>query len=665
VLFVLDDFHWGDLPSVKFLDSALRNLGELPLMVVALGQPELHEMFPTLWARRGLFELRITGLSRRSSESLVRDVLGGDVSGDVLGRIVEKAQGNPFWLEELVRAEAESEEAPEAIVLLAQARLERLESNARLVLRAASVLGRRFWDAGVAALLGSKLSGVQLARLLASLEESEVVTGRAPNQPSGQREYEFCSTLLRDAAYGTLTEADRQRAHYAAAVWIEQQGYTDAVALAEHFEKGCSTARALAWYQKAAQQALSGNDWHAARERAGRARAAGAQGEQLMSLSFVEAEASKWLGDNEGALGRSLEVLDLSEPGWPQWCRACGEAIATAGKLGRDSVYRTLAAGLLSAAPEPDNLASLMTALSRGATQLVLCGEQTLAAQLLERVEKLCELGEPPAAAMGWILEARAVHAGAMDRASERVALAEAAADQFELTGDMRNACLQRISVGFACVEVGAYARARGALSEGLEVAKRMALSNSIPIARAQLGRALLHLGKLEPARALLHEASTELDRHGNNRLAGAVRCYLAALLLKQGNLREAERVAGEAVAILKSVPSLRPSALATLVMVLLEKGQAGRVLAIAREANAGVGAETRLNFGEALVRLSLVLALQATGHDEEAESCLRSAQSRLLQRAALISDPALKDGFLTAVPENARTIQLAESLQL
>src|SRR5262249_44745523 len=52
VLLVLEDLHWGDLPSVKLVDGALRNLADRPFMVLALARPDVHLQFPQLWAER-------------------------------------------------------------------------------------------------------------------------------------------------------------------------------------------------------------------------------------------------------------------------------------------------------------------------------------------------------------------------------------------------------------------------------------------------------------------------------------------------------------------------------------------------------------------------------------------------------------------------------------
>src|SRR4029079_19598181 len=72
VILVLDDLHWGDLPSVTFADAALRCAASLPLLVIAAARPEVHERFPHLFAGRDLEEMRLPGLTRKAAEKLVR-----------------------------------------------------------------------------------------------------------------------------------------------------------------------------------------------------------------------------------------------------------------------------------------------------------------------------------------------------------------------------------------------------------------------------------------------------------------------------------------------------------------------------------------------------------------------------------------------------------------
>src|SRR5262249_31320173 len=107
VVVVLEDLHWGDLPTVKVVDGLLRNLRDVPLMILASARPEVHDLFPNTWLQRGMVELSLSELTPKASEKLVREVLGEGVAEATLRRIVDAAGGNPFFLEELVRAEAE------------------------------------------------------------------------------------------------------------------------------------------------------------------------------------------------------------------------------------------------------------------------------------------------------------------------------------------------------------------------------------------------------------------------------------------------------------------------------------------------------------------------------------------------------------------------------
>ena len=112
LLVVFEDLQWGDLPTVRFVDAALRNLHESPLMVLALGRPELGTLFPSLWVERSPTEMRLGELSRKAAERLIKEVLGASVSPDLVARVVDRAGGNAFYLEELIRAASPRAAAP-------------------------------------------------------------------------------------------------------------------------------------------------------------------------------------------------------------------------------------------------------------------------------------------------------------------------------------------------------------------------------------------------------------------------------------------------------------------------------------------------------------------------------------------------------------------------
>src|SRR5262249_13837243 len=143
LLLVLEDLQWSDRPTVQFVDAIARRVAELPFMVLALARPDVDVVFPRLWSERGVEHIRLRGLTRRAAEKLVREALD-DADDELVARLVDRAAGNAFYLEELIRsvAEGHGDRLPETVVAMVQARLEGLELEARHVLRAASIFGQ-------------------------------------------------------------------------------------------------------------------------------------------------------------------------------------------------------------------------------------------------------------------------------------------------------------------------------------------------------------------------------------------------------------------------------------------------------------------------------------------------------------------------------------------
>src|SRR5262249_35770544 len=147
--------------------------------------------------------------------------------------------GNAFFLEELIRAVAEGargDALPPTVLAMVQARLEELEPGARRVLRAASVFGDVFWRGGVRALVGE--DDADLDAWIEHLVAHEVVARRLPSQLRDEQELAFRHALWREAAYATLTEADRRLGHLLAARWLRAAAAPAPLVLAEHFDRG-------------------------------------------------------------------------------------------------------------------------------------------------------------------------------------------------------------------------------------------------------------------------------------------------------------------------------------------------------------------------------------------------------------------------------------------
>lgn len=291
IILVLEDLHWGDLPTVRFIELALESFRERALLVVALARPEVHDVFPGLWEEHGAHEIRLGALGKRAAERLVREVLGERASDTVVERLVHVGAGNAFYLEELIRSVAEGREGalPETVVAMAHVRLEALSPDARRMLRAASIFGAVFWRGGLFELLAG--TEREIDAQIDELLEREVIVRTGRWTFRGEEEYAFRHALLRDAAYSSLPARDRVLGHLRAACWLETVGETDAATLAEHFERGEDRERAVAYYVRAVEQALAANDFRAVVARSVRALDLGPSADQRRSLHAARGRA--------------------------------------------------------------------------------------------------------------------------------------------------------------------------------------------------------------------------------------------------------------------------------------------------------------------------------------------------------------------------------------
>ncbi len=668
LLIVLEDLHWGDLPSVQFLDLALRQLADQPLMVLALSRPEVNDLFPNLWSERAPQPLPIGELSRKAGEKLVRHVLGEQVDPKVVRSVVDRAAGNAFYLEELIRAvvDGKGDALPETVLAMVQERLERLEPEVRRVLRAGSVFGQRFWRGGMIALLGGERAAESLGSRLDELCERELITRRGDAKFPGEEEYVFRHALVRDAAYMTLTESDRQLGHRLAGDWLDRAGESDAMTLAEQFERGGDAARSVRWYQRAAEQALEGNDFATAITRAERGIAGCAEHDEVRGvLRRVQAEAHKWLGEYALADIAAREAMSVLPRGTPAWFSAAGEAVMAAGRLGHYDALAELALWLTEGLGAEAEGAQLIAVL-RAVVHLLHAGRYELAAGLLDRVAPAADArGGTDPLVSARCHQARGHRALVSADPGEYLEHIASAAAQFERAGDLRSACLQRSSYGYGCMEVGAYAESETALRAALAAAEHMGLHNVIADAKHNLGLTLARRDHLGEARIVEQAALDAFQSRGDRRMEGGSRLYLAEICAMAGDLETAEAHARAGLEVLSTTPPMRAYALAVLAHVDLLRGRVASALTSTREAIAVMEQLGSLETGESLLRLVHAEALHANGETVAARSAIVAARARLLARASKVSDPARRATFLENIPENARTLTLAREWDL
>jgi tetratricopeptide (TPR) repeat protein len=641
---------------VSAIDAALRVSAERPLTVIGFARPEVSDTFPSLWSERSVQPIPLSPLSKRAAERLVRDVLRY-AAPPLVDKLVERAAGNAFYLEELIRTVSEGrEDLPATVVTMVQSRLGALEDGERRILRAASVFGETFWEGSVRALLGD--DAIDLALRLDDFARRELLMRHDPSRIAGEIEYVFRHALVREGAYAMLTEGDRTLGHRLAAEWLERVGESSAIVIADHFAKGGDAPRAISAYLRASEQALESNDLAGAIERAERAVELGAHGETLGALRSVQAQAHHWRGETLEMEQAALVAVDLLPRADARRPEAMTMLAVAKQRLGHTEELTTVARKLFEMLEHAEgNRDALARAGGRVASILFFAGKQELAATMLDVAEQTARGGGAEVEAR--IHQARSPRERQAGRPAHALAHAEAAESAFRLAGDQRNACMMAGIRGFALSELGAYEDAERALRDVLVSAERLGLPTVISNARSNLGVVLLRLGRAADAESVERSAIASIES-SDRRHEGAARVYLAMILRDGGTFDEAEREARIGLELLAAAPALRPVACATLATILLARGHAPEALEVAREAMRWFDAGGNLEEGDALVRLTYARALFASGDRANARQAIAEAHGRLLMRAHTIEDARLRKTFLENVPEHATTIDLA-----
>lgn len=341
VLMVFEDLHWSDVLSVTLLEDLLRSLKEAPLAILALARPEALERFPKLWSAHAQV-IPLRPLSRRASERLIVQVLGPRGTPELVAEIVDRAEGNALFLEELIRHSAERSEGqrPETMLALLQARISRLDGPSRRILRMASLFGESFSLAGVSALLDGKLASTELSSWLAVLGRQELLQERVSRalhpEPGASSDsgYRFRHALLRDAAYELLSPDERQAGHRAAAAFLEQSGGATDIVLAEHLLRSAEPRAALPYLKRAADSAWSQASPSESLRLVEKALAAGAEGRVRGEFLAIRACASIYSEDNAAALASAEEARQYLAPGSRYWYLSLNTSTVAAGLTG-------------------------------------------------------------------------------------------------------------------------------------------------------------------------------------------------------------------------------------------------------------------------------------------------------------------------------------------
>jgi len=666
LVIALDDLHWADEPSVRLIDAALGAFPELPLFVVALGRPEVQRAFPRLFETRDIAELKLGRLSKRASEDLVAAVLGESATPALVAAIVARAEGNAFFLEELVRAGASGgvDNLPDTVLGVIESRLAELEPDARVVLRAASVFGEQCWKSAVESVLGSNTAIRDVPGWLRTLTQREVLVESPQSRFAGQTEYVFRHALLRDASYASFVDGDRRLAHDRAARWLDEHGEGAAIVIARHWERALNGERAVEAYTRALVQALRSNDLGAVVQVAERAEQNGAAGVALGRVRLLESEAYTWLGTPDQALHAARQALELLPERSSEFYTALAGGLEAAVLLGDADAVAGLLPKLDAALSDDssEGREARVASLARVASALVLFGRGDEAKALLAAAERLATEPLDDPMSVGHLDHAHAATAMVARDLEGAASYFLAAGKAFERAGALRPASGAQANVAAVYLEMGAAGPALASLERAREMAERAGARYSLGLTELNRGIALTRLGRVDEAIELLEATRAELERQGDRRLAASASCARAEALIVAGRKGEAGQEAERAVATAAGLPSSRAAALAMLASVKLALGSVDAALELAERAESERGTTT-MEEREALLELVFAEAELQSGRTASAQHRLARVASDLLRRAESIKTPELRRAFLEDVPEHARLLSLARQI--
>ncbi len=209
---VFEDVHWAE-PTLLDLIEYLYQRARGPVFLLCLARPDLLEMRPA-WRDGALI---LEPLEADDVEQLIADRADALPPEATLGQIVEGAQGNPLFAEQLLAAYEEPgfETIPPSLRGLLAMRLDRLGPGERDVLRSAAVVGSDVTEAALWALVPDH-AWEFVERHLETLEAKRFI------ERSGTA-FRFHHALIRQAAYQSITREDRARLHERFADWLENE----------------------------------------------------------------------------------------------------------------------------------------------------------------------------------------------------------------------------------------------------------------------------------------------------------------------------------------------------------------------------------------------------------------------------------------------------------
>jgi class 3 adenylate cyclase/tetratricopeptide (TPR) repeat protein len=578
LLLVFENLHWIDAETQAVLDSLIDSLPTARLLLLVNYRPEYQHS----WGNKTYYtQLGLDPLPPASADELLQALLGDDPSLVPLKcLLIERTEGNPFFLEESVRAlvetgvlvgergayrlakPLESMQVPATVHAVLAARIDRLPPEEKRLLQTAAVIGTEVPFALLQAIV--ELSEEELRRGLAHLQATEFLyeTNLFP-----ELEYTFKHALTHEVAYGSLLQ-ERRHALHARIVDASERLYAGRLTeeverLAQHALRGEVWGKAVAYCRQAGTKALARSAFREAVACCEQALAAlrhlpesRATQEQAIDLRFDLRHALMRLGDIRQMLDHLRQAAILAEalddqPRLGQvaahMCRYCREMGDHDGAVesGRHALAIAEILGDFALQVQTNHylgLAYYALGDYRRAMGLLRSNVESLAGDLIR--ERYGMTGPPAGLSRAWLARCLA-ELGAFPEGlaygAEAVRIAEAV--------DHPNSLIHAyLGVGFLSLRTRDLARAIPVLERGLELCRVYNIRLWFPETASALGCAYACAGRVVEALSLLEQAEQSGAAMGTMGGQALRLGYVSEAYLLAGRMQEAIQIAGRAL---------------------------------------------------------------------------------------------------------------------
>jgi class 3 adenylate cyclase/tetratricopeptide (TPR) repeat protein len=574
-LIVLEDCHWIDPLSRDLLEFLGRNLADLPLLLLVIARPPDRDGGPLDWAARLAWfeELRLDELDETEAAELTRRKLrqiwgaGASAPAALVDLVAERAQGNPFYIEEIVNylrdravdpqdaAALQRLELPDSLHSLVLSRIDQLAEAEKTTIKVASVIGRVFranWLWGSYPPVGAP---DEVRRHLQNLSRLDLTP---LDRPEPEEEYLFKHITTQEVAYESLAYATRTLLHEKVGGFIEEHypaevdSYLDV--LAYHYGRGADAAKQRIYFRRAGDAARQEYANEAAidyYERLIPLLEGAERSEALVALGEIRQLTGAW-GAAEELYRSALELADPAEMprAYARAEMALGGLLASTQSF--DEALRRLEAARAILAAHDDR-EGLGLALERAGLVYFEQGNYDRALEYAEQRLALARaLGDPEGVSaaldnLGIVFFMRGDAEGALANLEQALSLAREA-------GLRRREIIAGNDLAGVCWGIGDYRSAMEHLQQALAVATEIGYLQQIGFMLGNAGLLYTDFGDYAPALRCFTRALQIAADLGDWPAIAAALGNLAFCLDGQGRADAADAVYERAIALGRSL---------------------------------------------------------------------------------------------------------------